>query len=67
MKTYANSGHGMATVIFTDGDGIILKRGEKKQDPRTARWIDVGVKVSESVKRKAPDPVKETKEDKVKV
>lgn len=66
MKIYTNTGHNMATVIFTDGDGIILKRGERKQDLRTVRWIDTGVKVSESVKRKIPAPVKETKEEKEK-
>lgn len=58
MKTYANNGHGLATVVFTDGGGIFLKRGEKKNDARTVRWIDKGVKVTPVVEKQVqPKPV----------
>lgn len=63
MATYTNMGHGMATVIFTDGDGLILKRGERRDDNRTVRWIDKGVAVVNA----ASNVVKPKKEDKDKV
>lgn len=63
MATYTNMGHGMATVIFTDGDGLILKRGERQEDGRKVRWIDKGVAVVEST----PNAAKPKKEDKDKV
>lgn len=48
MSTYTNHGHTMATVIFTDGDGFILKRGEKRRDGRQVAWIDKTVRVTTS-------------------
>ena len=63
MATYTNMGHGMATVIFTDGDGLILKRGERREDGRKVQWIDKGVAVVET----AQSAAKPKKEDKDKV
>lgn len=74
MATYTNMGHGMATVIFTDGDGLILKRGERREDSRTVVWIDKGVTVNNKQPMVAPIPAetstdanKNKKEDKGKV
>lgn len=54
---YTNMGHEMATVIFSDGGGIILGRGERKTDKRTAKWIDRSIRVT-AVPQQKPKPVK---------
>lgn len=43
---YTNMGHEMATVIFADGDGIILGRGERKTDKRMVKWVDRSIRVT---------------------
>lgn len=59
---YTNMGHEMATVIFADGGGIILGRGERKTDKRMAKWIDRSIRVTAVPQPKPkPKPVVESK------
>lgn len=60
---YTNMGHEMATVIFADGDGIILGRGERKTDKRVAKWIDRSIRVT-AVPQQKPKPAKPVVESK---
>lgn len=66
MSTYTNYGHTMATVIFTDGDGFILKRGEARRDGRKVAWIDKTIRVASATQKDEPKATP-NKEEKSKV
>ena len=47
-------------MFFTDGDGLFLRRGEKKKDKREVVWMDKTVRVTEDKPTPQQKQVKQT-------